>query len=66
MFIVNNIGNSMARYIENTILVLILYNLTSYAHSRPMKGAILTFFLLLGTLGVKCKLGMHSNQIEHE
>ena len=44
MFIVNGFGNWMARYIEKTILVLILYNLTSYAHSRPIKGAILNFF----------------------
>ena len=49
MFIVNYFGNWMVRYIENTILVLILYNLTSYAHSRPMKGAILTFFTFMDT-----------------
>ena len=66
MFIVNGFGNWMARYIEKTILVLILYNLTSYAHSQPMKGAILIFFYFLWTVGVKCKLRMHSSQIEHE
>ena len=49
MFIVNGFGNWMARYIEKTILVLILYNLTSYAHGRPMKGAILTFFIVMDT-----------------
>ena len=49
MFIVNGFGNWMVRYIENTILVLILYNLTSYAHSPPMKGAILTFFTVMDT-----------------
>ena len=50
MFIVNGFGNWMARYIEKTILVLILYNLTSYAHSRSMKGAILTYFYCYGHL----------------
>ena len=49
MFIVNFFGNWMARYIEKTILVLILYNLTSYAHSQPMKGAILTFLTFMDT-----------------
>ena len=47
MFIVNSFGNWMARYIEKTILVLILYNLTSYAHGRPMKGAILSCFTVM-------------------
>ena len=49
MFIVNGFGNWMDRYIEKTILVLILYNLTSYAHCRPIKGAILTFFTFMDT-----------------
>ena len=44
MFIVNGFGNWMDRYIEKTVPVLILYNLTSYAHGRPMKGAFLIFF----------------------
>ena len=44
MFIVNGFGNWMARYIEKTVTVLILYNLTSYARGRPMEGAILNFF----------------------
>ena len=50
MFIVNGFGNWMARYIEKTILVLILYNLTSYAHNGPVKGAILTCFYCYGHL----------------
>ena len=49
MFIVNGFGNWMARYIDKAILVLILYNLTSHAHSQSMKGAILTFFTVTGT-----------------
>ena len=49
MFIVNGFGNWMARYVEKNILVLILYNLTSDAHSRPMKGAISTFFTIMDT-----------------
>ena len=49
MFIVNVFGNWMARYIDKTILVLILYNLTSYVHNRPTKGAILTFFTFMDT-----------------
>ena len=49
MFIVNGFGNWMDRYIYKTILVLILYNLTSYARNRPMKGAILTFFAVMDT-----------------
>ena len=44
MFTVNGFQNWMARYIEKTVPVLILYNLTSYAHGRPMEGAILNFF----------------------
>ena len=53
MFIVNGFGNWMAIYFEKTILVLILYNLILYAHTRPMKGAILTFFYCYGHL---CKM----------
>ena len=49
MFIVNGFGNWMARYIENNILVLILYNQTSYDHSRSMKCAILTIFTVMDT-----------------
>ena len=49
MFIVNGFGNFMAIYIEKTILVLILYNLNLYSHSRSMKGAILTFFIVMDT-----------------
>ena len=29
---------------HDKLAVLILYNLTLYAHGRPMKGAILNFF----------------------
>ena len=61
MFIVNGFGNWRARYIEKTILVLILYNLTSYAHSRSMKGAILTFFTVMDTW---CKMQAISIKIQ--
>ncbi len=44
MFMRNSFGDWMARYIDKTILVFILYNLTSYAHSRPMKHEILPLF----------------------
>ena len=53
MFIVNGFGNWMARYIEKTVPMFILYNLTSYAHGRPMEGAILNFFDLMDT---RCKM----------
>ena len=58
MFIVNGFGNWMARYIENTILVFILYNLTSYAHSRPMNCEILTFFFIV--MDTWCKMKVRS------
>ena len=50
MFMRNGFGDWMARYIKKTILVFILYNLTSYAHSRSMKCEILTLFNCYGHL----------------
>ena len=50
MFMRNSFRDWMARYIEKTILGFILYNLTSYAHSRPMKRAILPLFNCYGHL----------------
>ena len=41
IFMRNGFRDWMARYIEKTILVFILYNLASYAHSQPMKRVIL-------------------------
>ena len=48
LFMRNGFRDWMARYIEKTVLGFILYNLTSYAHSRPMKRAILTLFNCYG------------------
>ena len=61
MFIINGFGNCMDRYIENTIIVLILYKLTSYAHSQSMKGAILIIFTVMDTW---CKMQAISIQMQ--
>ena len=50
MLMRNGFRDWMARCIEKTILVFILYNLTSNAHIRPMKRAILTIFNGYGPL----------------
>ena len=39
----------MAIFIEKKIIVLILDNLNSYGHSRPMKSAILIFMTVMDT-----------------
>ena len=59
--LLNVFGNWMTRYIEKTILVLILYNLTSYVDGRPMKGAILTFFYCYGHW---CKMQAISKEMQ--